>query len=173
MKKKIQSVKLFNGQHSTDKIRVNQNEVSADDYNIALYGKIRNISRDAWNSPILSFPYFTKPSSAANTEYYLCGGYYFTKTDFTMKPLSDLNSYFGVTVDKVSFAGYLMHQTYKVMGLISIGKDMYMSNENYVYVRIGRKTDFIAENIISLFFAGSYYIAVDDRLNYYITTVIY
>lgn len=90
-----------------------------------------------------------------------------------MKPLSDLNSYFGVTVDKVSFAGYLMHQTYKVMGLISIGKDMYMSNENYVYVRIGRKTDFIAENIISLFFAGSYYIAVDDRLNYYITTVIY
>lgn len=173
MKKQIESMYVFRGKNDREKIWVKNQEVSSDNYNLSLMGKVKYISQRDEKCPVLSFPYFYNPGQVAYYDMYICGGYCFKQDASIVKPIGYLSSYFGTAVTDVSFAGYLVHPQIRVCGLIAIGKDIYMSNESRRYDKIGKKDDYIPTNIISIFFYKNHHVVITNQNKAYVANVTF
>lgn len=173
MKKQIESMYIFQGKNDYEKVWVQEQEISSDNYNLPLIGKVKYVSQKDEEFPVLSFPFFPQSSVDRYEDMYLCGGYYFKRDNSFIKPIGYLSSYFGTEVTDVSFAGYLVHPQHKILGIIAIGKDMYMSDSTQTYHNIGKKDDYIPSNIISIYFNKTHYVAITNQNKAYVANVTY
>lgn len=173
MKKIIESVKLYKGRHDLNQVKKNETLVGADEYGKTLLGKIFHIAQEKQDEQIYSFPYFTNPQARHYRDCYIYGAHYFFRNEDKVYALGELSSYLGIAVGKINFGGYLVHPQYGVRGLIGVGESLYLTNIYNQYAYIGKKNDFLDKKYISIFYAGLYYIAIDNDRKYHVAVVSY
>lgn len=160
MKRVIQSIRSFCGRYDQQTIIGGGSPQPSNNYTNDMYGKIKLLSVLDHRCPILSFPYFTNTSTGKYNELYVCGKYYFLMNN-TVHTIRELSSYFGAYVDNISFAGYLHTHDGKAFGLVALGNNMYTSGDNNQYKKVGMRSDFIPDNIISIFYDGVAHCVID------------
>lgn len=173
MKKILQAVHTFCGRNDWDDVHLGTHYMDSEEYNIALFGKIRHISKNGISPPMLSFPYFTNPSAGAYYEVFACGNYYFKKDDVQFRPLDDLSRYFGIAVQNLNFSGYMYNKDIGILGIVAFGDELYMTKQDRVYHKIGQKSQIIPKGIVSLYFEDTTHIAVSEEGRYYRATVTF